>query len=104
MATRHEVTCIVPDSSTDPDRRIDALGGSDGGGGGWKMREDDVIRGLDSGAFTLFVRTRNPYVPTAEVVVRQGRYRRYVTTEPDGYLSNNLLYLPVCPTTYRQVA
>jgi len=102
MATRHEVTCIIPDSSSDPDRRIDALGGPDGGG--WRMLEDDVIRGLDKGAFTLFVRTNDPRVPTAEVVVRQGSFRRYVTTEPDGYLSNNLLHLPVCPITYKLVA
>lgn len=100
MATRHEVTCIIPDSSNDPDRRIDALGGPDGGG--WKMLEDDVIRGLDNGAFTLFVRTG--VLNEVEVVVKKGVYRRYVTTEPDGYLSNNLLHLPYCPTTYRRVA
>lgn len=101
MATRHEVTCIIPDSSADPDRRIDALGGPDGDG--WKMMEDDVIRGLDNGSFTLFTRIAGTML-TAEVVVRQGRYRRYVTTEPDGYLANNLLQLPYCPITYRKVA
>ena len=67
------------------------------------MREDAVIQGLDSGAFTLFVRT-NGASPIAEVVVRQGRYRRYVTTEPDSVLANNLLKLPYCPITFKQVA
>lgn len=102
MATRHEVTCIIPDSTGDVDRRIDALGGMEEGG--WVMKEDDVIRGLDSGAFTLYVRALSALVPQAEVVVRQGLFRRYVTTEPDGLLANNLLHQPRCPANYRLVS
>lgn len=99
MATRHEVTCIIPDGP-DHDRRIDSIGGPDGGG--WVMPEDAAIKGLLNGAFTLWTRGGGQ---VAEVVARQrSNGRWYLQTLADGVLSNNLLYLPRCPATYKQTA
>ena len=97
MATRHEVSCIIP--HTNMDGRIHAIGGPDGGG--WTMLEDPAIQGLRSGAFTLWTAGGGKI---AEVVPRQeSNGRWYLKTLADGVLSNNLLHLPHCPETYKQV-
>lgn len=95
MATRHEVTCIIPDGP-DHDRRIDSIGGPDGGG--WTMKEDDAIRGLRNGAFTLWTRGGGK---VAEVVPRERNGRWFLQTLADNVLSNNLLLLPRCPAAYK---
>lgn len=98
MATRHEVTCTIPDGA-DHDRRIDAIGGPDGGG--WTMVQEDAINGLRNGAFTLWTKGGGKI---AEVVARQrptGRW--HLQTVSDGVLGNNLLLLPRCPTTYTRL-
>jgi hypothetical protein len=53
MATRHQVTCIVPDGA-DADQRIDAIGGSSGAkdtGGAWKLDIDPAIVGIENGTW-----------------------------------------------------
>lgn len=97
MATRHEVTCIIPDGP-DNDRRIDSIGGIEAGG--WTMLEDDAIRGLRNGSFTLWTKGGGK---VAEVVPREktpGRW--HLQTLADGVLSNNLLHLPRCPLNYKR--
>jgi hypothetical protein len=97
MATRHQVTCIVPDGP-DHDRRIDSIGGPDGGG--WTMLEDVAIRGLLQGNFTLW--TAGGGI-VAEVVARERNGRWFLQTLADGVLANNLLHLPRCPAAYQRV-
>jgi hypothetical protein len=99
MATRHEVTCIIPDGP-DHDRRIDSIGGTDGGG--WTMLEDDAIKGLRNGAFTLWTRGGGKIAEVVPIERPNGRW--HLQTLADGVLSNNLLYLPRCPGTYRRVS
>jgi len=85
MATR--ITCIVPDSS-DPDHRIDSVGGD-----GWTKSEDKVIDEIDSGDEDYYVREDGERV---DVVVREREGRKYLRTDPDKTTQNNLLSLPDC--------
>jgi hypothetical protein len=86
MAT--QITCIVPDSS-DPDRRIDAVGGA-----GWQKSEDDVIEEIDGGRESYFVEVGGEKV---DVVVAERGDTKYLRTDPDKTTANNLLSLPPCP-------
>lgn len=85
MAT--QITCIVPDGS-DPDRRIDAVGGS-----GWQKSEDTVIGEIENGE-KYFVDVGGKEV---KVIVAKRGERKYLRTDPDETTENNLLSLPECP-------
>ena len=85
MAT--EITCIVPDSS-DPDSRIDSVGGTWGTKG-----EDIVIAEIEAGA-EYFVEVDGALV---DVIVAERGDERYLRTDPDETTANNLLSLPTCP-------
>lgn len=87
----HQVTCHKPDDS-DPDRRLEGLGGP--GGGGWYRDIDFLIEGLESGAYDLWTVAPTGESVWVEVAVR--RRRKYLKTEADGVEPNNLLALPHC--------
>ena len=96
MAAQHEITCISPDGS-DPDRRIDAIGGASGAensGGPWKLSLDAAIAGIESGKWSFW--TRGGGTPV-NVIVATRNGRKYLKTENDGQEPNNLLSLPRCP-------
>lgn len=85
----YQVTCITPDGS-DPDRRIDGLGGP-----GWYGTIDDVIAWIESGVNGFWVSV-NGYRDDVIVAVRRNG-RKYLKTRGDGYEPNNLLSLNACP-------
>lgn len=86
MAT--EITCIVPDSS-DPDERIDSVGGS-----GWTKSEDVVIEEIENEGREYFVDVDGQQV---DVTVQERNGTKYLRTDPDKTTKNNLLSLPECP-------
>jgi len=86
MAT--QITCIVPDSSATPNRRIDAVGGP----GGWRKDEDQVIDEIEAGA-EYFVEVEEE---KAKVVVESNGTLKFLKTEADGFVPNNLMALPTC--------
>lgn len=94
MATdTYQVTCHKPDN-TDPDRRLQGLGGP--GGNGWYLPIDDLISGIESKTYRLW--TTTPAGESVWIEVKQRRNgRKYLKTEPDGVEPNNLLALPRCP-------
>lgn len=85
MAT--QITCIVPDASNDPDRRIDAVGGD-----GWRKSEDEVIAEIEAGA-EYYVEVDGD---SARVEVGKHRGRKHLRTHLDGIAENNLVALPSC--------
>lgn len=94
MATRHQVTCHTPDNS-DPDRRLQGIGGRNPNGSNWYLPIDDAIRKIETGVYEFYVVVSGRQV---EVVVRRhASGRKYLTTEADGFPPNNLLNLPTCP-------
>ena len=88
----YQVTCHTPDDS-DPDRRIEGLGGP-GAGQPWWHPIDYLIEGIEAGAYDLWT-----VAPTGEsvwVMVAVLNGRQYLKTEADGVEPNNLLALQRC--------
>ena len=95
MATRHEITCIIPDGA-DKDRRIDMIGGATGSdsGGPWQITLDEAIKGIEDGLWSFWTRGGGSPV---NVIIRERNGKKYLKTENDGEEPNNLLSLPRCP-------
>lgn len=91
MAVDVEIECIVPDGS-DPNRTIDKVGGT--GGGGWCITVAEAIRLIQTGVNTFYTYGGGQY---ARVIARPRSNPYYLTTEPDTTTENNLLKLPRCP-------
>jgi hypothetical protein len=86
MAT--QITCIIPDSS-DPDNRIDSVGGKD-----WTKSEDVVIAEIESGS-EYFVEVDGASVSVE--VDQRSNGTKFLRTDSDETTANNLLSLPTCP-------
>jgi Protein of unknown function (DUF3892) len=86
MATR--ISCIIPDAK-DPTGRIVGVGGLFG----WTEQEEVVIGEIEDGA-NYYVEVGHERVP---VLVAESDGRKYLTTDPDKTIKNNLLSLPCCP-------
>lgn len=83
------VSCYTPDN-TDPDRRIQGLGGT-----GWWKPIDDIIWRIDSGIDQFWL--EHAPMPTKVIVKQHGLFgKKYLSTLPDSLLGNNLLFQPVC--------
>jgi len=95
MPQNHQVTCIIPDGS-DPDRRIDSIGGATGAenGGRWCIKLDVAIEGIEAGKWRFWTHANGKSV---WVIVAERNGRKYLKTEADGDEPNNLLSLPRCP-------
>lgn len=91
MAETFRVTCHKPDDS-DPDRRLEGLGGPSGGG--WYRDIDVLISLIENGDQFWTVDTDGNSV---WIVVRSRNGRKYLKTQNDGIEPNNLLALPRCP-------
>ena len=87
----YQVTCHKPDDS-DPDRRLEGLGGP--GGGGWYRDIDYLIAGIEAKAYNLWTTTPQGKSVWVVIAVRNGR--QYLKTEVDGIEPNNLLALQHC--------
>lgn len=89
-----QVTCHKPDNS-DPDRRLQGLGGPNSDGG-WYRDIDYLIAGIEAGAYKLWTvdsRGNSVWVTVAQ----RHTGRKYLKTLADGIEPNNLLALPRCP-------
>lgn len=97
MAARHRITCINkwPDHY-DPHTRIKRIGGSSGGkenNGPWYLDEDKAIAGMENGTWEFYVHEKGKEV-NVKIATKEGR--KYLKTESDRYLFDNLLALPEC--------
>jgi hypothetical protein len=90
----YRVTHHRPDNS-DPDRRIEGLGGPDSTTGVlWYRDIDFLIRGLEAGTYRLW--TVDQAGNSVWVLVDQKNGRKFLRTQSDGIIPNNLLALPHC--------
>ena len=96
MTATHQVTCIIPDGS-DPDRRIDSIGGATGGENGngpWTLKLDDAIAGIEDRRWRFW--TTDTEGNSVWVIIAKRNGKKYLKTEADGEEPNNLLALPRC--------
>ena len=98
MASRHQVTCIVPDGA-DADQRIDAVGGTTGGtntNGPWQLLIDAVIAGIENGTYQFWtyaegraadvIVAKHRNGPTKDLVLAfQGHYSRFANMARDNF-------------------
>lgn len=79
----------------DADRRIDSIGGTSGGtgGGGWCIKLDVAIKGIEVGKWRFWTSANGKSV---WVIIAKRNGKKYLKTEADGDEPNNLLALPRC--------
>lgn len=93
MAARFQIQCVCKTDRYNPWERITHVGGSSGGG--WKLIQEEAIRGIEAAKWSFFVRADGQEV---DVIVAVSRYgNKYLKTEADNEEPNNLLSLPECP-------
>lgn len=79
----------------DPRRRIVAVGGVEPDGGHWRLTQEQAVTAIEAGELSLYVEAPVGD-PVSVVVARRGNVK-YLKTEADGDLPNNLLSLPEFP-------
>ncbi len=90
----YRVTHHRPDNN-DPDRRIEGLAGPDSTTGAlWYRDIDFLIRGIEAGTYRLW--TVDQAGNSVWVLVDERNGRKFLRTQSDGIIPNNLLALPHC--------
>lgn len=90
------IECINKSERMSPDERIRSVGGTNADGGHWKLSTDEAVAAIEGGRWAFYV--ERPAANRAWVVVaRSASGRKYLKTEADGEMPNNLLSLPECP-------
>lgn len=94
MASRHEIKCITKANRSNPHERITHVGGVNGDGTNWTLKQEEAIQGIQNGTWEFFVRQQGY---SANVIVATSRYgHKYLKTEADGEQPDNLLSLFEC--------
>lgn len=83
-----QVTCVNKPNRDSSHEAITHLGGN-----GWRWTRAQVVSAIENRTYAFFTSVAGK---TAWLVVRQGQNGKYVQTEADGKLTNNLLSLPEC--------
>lgn len=95
MPSDIKITCINKSERQNPHERIRNIGGINADGTRWKLTEAAAIDGIEQGKWRFYtsVGGRSVWV----IVARSQAGHKYLKTESDGYVPDNLLSLPECP-------
>lgn len=98
MANR--VTCINKQDRDNPYESITHIGGyTDSKDSYFRITQDKAISQIESGKYRFYVNVDGDQV---DVIVAKSRFgNKYLKTEADGDLPNNLLSLAECPISGR---
>ena len=94
MATSLQVKCINKRDRQSPHERISHIGGTNSDNTRWKVTEEKAISNIESGLWSYYTSVQGKSVWVI-IAVHEGR--KYLKTEADGLIPNNLLSLPECP-------
>ena len=87
------IDCVNKSHRFDPHEHITNVGGVDGGG--WKITQQRAIDLIERGEWSFYT---NAAGRSARVIVETSPWgHKYLRTEADRVLENNLLLLPECP-------
>lgn len=94
MAIDVQIRCIRKRDRMNPHERIQGIGGINPDGKRWYLTEEDAIAGIESGKWRFWTAGGGRSV---WVVIALHMGRKYLKTEADGIMPDNLLALPECP-------
>jgi hypothetical protein len=91
----NQILCINKSDRMNPHEHITHIGGINPSGQRWRITQQEAISGIESGKWQFHVRVGYRDV---KVIVSTSQYGyKYIKTEADDYLPDNLLRLPECP-------
>lgn len=94
MPSSHEVLCINKSDRMNQHERITHIGGRNPDGTAWKITQQEAISGIENGKWSFYVSRGGSVV---RVIVSVSKYGfKYLKTENDGEMPDNLLSLPEC--------
>lgn len=93
MADTFQIMCINKPDRRNRRERIQNVGGVHNGQR-WKITEDEAIQGIEDGRWQFFVSVNGN---STWVIVATHNGRKYLKTEADNTIVDNLLSLPECP-------
>ncbi len=94
MATNVQISCINKTDRKDRWERISHVGGSNADNTRWKMTEPDAIKAIEDDKYRFYTHVDGK---SAWVVIATHNDRKYLKTEADTSIKDNLLSLPECP-------
>ncbi len=95
MAMDVRIRCINKSDRQNPHERISRVGGTNADGTAWALPEADAIAGIESGKWTFHVHVGQNTVKV--IIAKSAAGHKYLKTEADGIVPDNLLALPECP-------
>jgi hypothetical protein len=94
MTDRLKVGCINKRDRQSRHERIHSIGGNNGDGTRWKLTEEEAIAGIESGKWSFYTVGGGE---SANVIIANHLGRKYLRTDRDSTIRDNLLSLPECP-------
>jgi hypothetical protein len=96
IPTSVRISCVTRTSSNVQYEMISHVGGVNDNGTRWRLTLPQAIQAIDQGKYTFFVE-RPPGHRVSVFVQRTPWGHRYLKTQADGEIPNNLLSLPAFP-------
>lgn len=93
MANRQQVLCINKNDRNSAHEKISHIGGKNTDGTRWKITQELAIKRIESGESEFYVSVNGK---TANVIVIDSSYGKYIRTKKDSTEADNLLSLPEC--------
>lgn len=89
-----QIRCINKTDRMSPHERIRSIGGTNDDGSRWRLPLSEAIQGIENGTWRFWTSGGGR---SAWVVVAVHEGHKYLKTQADGVVPDNLLALPECP-------